>query len=107
MSAIGRVLNPPFAGPLKVSRRRLVEVVALAGLIIDEFDDADRVGAEGVLRGRVGVSARHPIGGGLDDADVQGLAVRLAHDLVERAVVGGGQRARGAVGGHAGGAAAA
>ena len=39
---------------------------------------------------------------GLDDADVQGLAVRLAQDLVERAVVGGVQRARGAVGGHAG-----
>jgi len=60
--------------------------------------------AERVLRGRVGVAAcildrRRD---GLDDADVQGLAVRLAQDLVERAAVGGVQRARGAVGRHAG-----
>ena len=39
---------------------------------------------------------------GLDDADVQGLAVRLAQDLVERAIIGSVQRARRAVGGHAG-----
>jgi hypothetical protein len=43
--------------------------------------------------------------GGLDDADVLEPAVRQALDLVERAVVGGVQRPRGAVGGHAGGAA--
>ena len=37
-----------------------------------------------------------------DNADVHRLAIRLAQHLVERAVVGGVQRARGAVGGHAG-----
>ena len=96
----------PSPGPGRWSGGRLVEVVALAGLVVDAVDDADRVGAEGVLRGRVGVSARirDRRRDGLDDADVQGLAVRLALDLVERAVVGGVQRARGAVGGHAGGA---
>ena len=38
------------------------------------------VGAERVLRGRVGVSARirNRRRGGLDDADVERLAVRLA-----------------------------
>ena len=83
---------------------RLGEVVVLGGLVVDGGDPAVGVGAERVLRGRVGVSARirNRRRDGLDDADVQGLAVRLAQDLVERAVVGGVQRARGAVGGHAG-----
>ena len=36
------------------------------------------------------------------DSDIQGPAVRLALDLVERAIIGGGQRARGAVGCYAG-----
>ena len=83
---------------------RLGEVVAVAGLVVKGGDPAISVGAEGVLRGRVGVAAGVRRGG-LDDADVQGLAVGLAHYLVERAVVGGVQRACGAVGGHAGGAA--
>ena len=59
------------------------------------------IGAKSILRGCIGVSAGIR-SGGLNDADVQGLAVRLAQDLVERAVVRGVQRARGAVGGHAG-----
>src|SRR5438270_918686 len=49
--------------------------------------------------GRVGASAciRYRRSDRLNDADVQGLAVRLAQDLVERAVVGSVQRSRGAV----------
>src|ERR1035437_2890200 len=95
------VVEPTHGGAAESAAGRLGEVVVLAGLVVDGGDPAVRVGAERVLRGRVGVSAR--IGAdGLDDADVQGFAVRLAQDLVERAVVGGVQRARGAVGGHAG-----
>ncbi len=82
---------------------RLDEVVVLGGLVEDGGDPAVRVGAKRVLGGRVGVSAR--VRGRrrrwLDQADGQGLAVRLAQDLVERAVVRGVQRARGAMGGHA------
>ncbi len=103
MSAIGRVLNPPLGRALECSRGRLIEVVALAGLVIKSGDPAERVGTEGILRCRVSVAT--PVRrGGLNDADFQGLAVRLAHDLVERAVVRGRQRARRAVGGHARGA---
>src|SRR5271165_3540600 len=31
--------------------RRLVEMIALAGLVVDEVDDANRMNAEGILRG--------------------------------------------------------
>ena len=39
------------------SGRRLIEVVAVTRLVVDDVDDADRVGAECVLRGRVSISA--------------------------------------------------
>ncbi len=98
------VVKPAHGRAAESAAGRLGEVVVPGGLVVDGGDPAVRVGAEGVLRGRVGVSARirERRRDGLDDADVQGLAVRLAQDLVERAVVGGVQRARGAVGGHAG-----
>ena len=98
------VVEPAHGRAAESAAGRLDEVVVLGGLVVDGGDPAVRVGAERVLRGRVGVSARirDRRRDGLDDADVQRLAVRLAQDLVERAVVGGVQRARGAVGGHAG-----
>ncbi len=100
------VVEPTHGRAAESAAGRLDEVVVLGGLVVDGGDPAVRVGAERVLRGRVGVPARirDRRRDGLDDADVQGLAVRLAQDLVERAVVGGVQRARGAVGGHAGSA---
>src|SRR5262245_19077653 len=100
------VVKPTHGRAAQSDAALLYEVVVLGGLVVDFGDPAGRVGAERVLRGRVGVSARirHRRRDGLDDADVQGLAVRLAEDLVERSVVGGVQRARGAVGGYAGGA---
>src|ERR1039457_1800635 len=80
---------------LKGSWRRLVKMVAFAGLVVDEVHDAGCFGAERVLRDRIGVSARL-------EADVQRFAIRMPLDLVKRAFVGRVQRARGAVGGYAG-----
>ncbi len=97
----GDVVEPAHGRPAERAARRLGQVVVLGRLVVDGGDPAVRVGAERVLCGRVGVAARIRAGG-LDDADVQGPAVRLAEDLVERAVVGSVQRARGAVRGHAG-----
>ena len=97
------VVKPTHGRAAESAAGRLDEVVAMAGLVVEGGDPAVGVGAEGVLRGRVGVSARIRRGG-LDDADVQGLAVRLAHNLVQRAVVGGIKRARGTVRGHTRGA---
>src|ERR1039457_1838426 len=61
---------------LKCSCRRLVEMVPLAGLVVDDVDDAECRGAERVLRGRIGVSARL-------DADVQRLTICLTLHLVK------------------------
>ena len=82
--------------------RPLVEVVALAGLVVNKIDDADRIGAKRILRRGVGVSARirNRRRGRLDDADIHGLAIRLTLHLIKAAVVGSGQRTRGAVRGH-------
>ena len=100
------VVEPTEGRAAESAPRGLDEVVVPGGLVVDGGDPAVRVGAERVLRGRVGVSARirNRRCDGLDDADVQGLAVRLAQDLVERADVGGVQRSRGAVGGDTGSA---
>ena len=89
--------------------RRLVEVVALTGLVVNKIDDANRIGAERILPSRVGVSARiwNWRRDRLDDADIHGLAVGLTLHLIEAAVVGSVQRTRGAVGGHTGSARAA
>ena len=82
----------------------LGEVIVLAGLVVDDADPAIGVRAEGVLRCRIGVSAGIRDGrcDGLDDVDVEGLAVGLAQHLIERPAVDRVQRPRGAVGGHAG-----
>src|SRR5262249_18673603 len=98
------IVEPAHRRAAESSARRLDQIVVPGRLIVDLRDPAVRVGAERVLRGRVGVSARvrNQRRDGLDDADVEGRAVRLAQDLVERAVVGGVQRARGAVRRHAG-----
>ena len=99
-----KVVEPTHGRAAESAAGRLGEIVVLGGLVVDGADPAICVGAERVLRGGVGVSARirNRRRDRLDDANVQGLAVRLAQDLVERTVVGGVQRARGAVGGHAG-----
>ena len=104
MSAIGRLFEAAHGRAAERAAGRLGEVVVIGGLVVDLGDQAGRVGAERVLRGRVGVPARirERQRAGLDDADVLDRVVRQAPDLVERAVVGGVQRPRGAVRGHAG-----
>src|ERR1039458_1518003 len=84
----------------KSTARRLGEVIALAGLVIDRHDPAIGVGAEGVLRGGIGISARIR-GAGLHNTNVERLAVGLTQHLVKRAIVGRIHRAGAAVGGHA------
>src|SRR6185369_12118728 len=82
----------------------LSQMVFLGGLVVDRRDPAVGVGAERVLRWRIRVSTRirNRRRAGLDDTNVQGLAIRLTQDLVERTVIGSVQRTRGTVGGHAG-----
>ena len=101
----GDVVVAAHGGAAEAAARSLVEVVALAGLVIEDGNPAVGVLAEGVLGRGVGIAARI-VRRGLDHADVEGLVVRGAHDLVERAVVGGVQGAGGGMGRHAGGAAA-
>ena len=91
-------------GPDKGAAGSLIQVVALAGLVIKDGDPAGGVLAEFVLRGGVGIAARIAGGSG-DDADVQRSPVGLAHHLVQGAFIGGIQGAGGTVGGHAGSAA--
>ena len=92
------------AGPLNAPRGGWVMLYRPGRLVVEGGNPAVGVGAERVLCARVRVSARvrHRRGGRLHDANVQALAVRLPHYLIERAVVLGVKRARGAVGGHAG-----
>src|SRR5262249_15595772 len=75
-------------------------VGVVGGVVGDAHDGAVRAGAEGVVRGRVGVAA------GAEHADVRRRPVGPAFDLVQRAVVGAEQGTGGAVGGNAGRAAA-
>ena len=86
-----KIVKPTHGRAAESAARCLGEVVVLGGLVVDLADPAVGVGAERVLRGRVRVSTRirNRRRDGLNDADVQSLAVRLAQDLVERAVVGG------------------
>ena len=102
MSAIGRLLKPPMAGPLNAPRGAWVRSLCIGGLVVD-LGDRQVVLAQNASC--AAASAYPPASGtarpGLDDADVLGHAVRQAHDLVERAVVGGVQRPRGAVRGDA------
>jgi hypothetical protein len=67
--------------------RRLHQVIALARLVIDAIDDAERTGAETVLRRGIGEAAR-------DGADIQQPAILALH-LVERAAVARGEDAHG------------
>lgn len=84
------VVKPTHGRAAESAARRLSEVVVLAGLVVNDRGPAVCVGAERVLRGRIGLSAsiRDRRRGGLDNADVQCLTIGLAQDLVERAVVG-------------------
>jgi hypothetical protein len=75
---------------------RLGQVIVLGRLVVERRDQAGRAGAEPVLRGRVGIPAP------FQDTDVPDRVVREPPDLVERAMIGGVQRAGGAVGGDAG-----
>src|SRR5262249_32197062 len=79
------VIKTTHSWAAESAARRLDKVVVLGRLVVDFSDPAVSVGAEGVLRGRVGVSAsiRDRRRAGLDDTDVQGLAVGLAQDLIE------------------------
>ena len=52
------IVEPAHGRAAESAARRLGEVVVLAGLVVEGGDPAVRVGAERVLRGRVGVSAR-------------------------------------------------
>ena len=52
------VVKPAHGRAAESAAGRLGEVVVLGGLVVDGGDPAVGVGAEGVLRGRVGVSAR-------------------------------------------------
>jgi hypothetical protein len=73
-------------------------------LIVDDADPAIGAGAEPILCGCVGVSARigNWRGSRLDNTNVQSLAVRLAQNLVQGAVIGRIQRARSAMCGGTG-----
>jgi hypothetical protein len=71
------------------------EVVVPRRLVVDLGDGARRAGAEGVLRGGVGVAA------GGEGADIRGRVVLRALDLVEVSAVRGEQRSHGAVRGDA------
>ena len=84
----------------------LNQIVVFGRLVVDFGNPAVGVGAEPVLGGGVGVAAgiRDRRVGGLNDADVESLPVRLAEDLVERSVIRGVESAGGAVGGSARGA---
>lgn len=92
----GQVVVAVGVRPAEAAGRGLGEVVAAAGLVVDDGDEAGRAGAEGVLGGGVGDAAR---GEGRDGG--RGT-VGAALDLVERAAVGAVQRAGGAVRGDAG-----
>ncbi len=76
--------------------RCLDQMVVLGRLIVNDRDPAVGVCAECVLSRRVRVSAGVH-GGGLNHADVESLAVRLAQNLIERTIVSRIESARGAV----------
>ena len=81
--------------PGRAARALDGQVVAPPGLVVELGDHAVGVRAEDVLLGGV------PVAAGREQPDVGGGAVRGALDLVQRPVVGGVERAHGAVGGHA------
>ena len=88
----GDVVESSHGRSAESSARSLLQQVLVAGLVVDDCDPAVSVLAELVLRGSVSISAGI-LGRRLDDADVQGLAVGLAHHLIEGPVIGGEQGA--------------
>ena len=71
------VVEPSHCWAAESAARRLGQIVLLARLVIDRCDPTVCVGAELVLRGRVGISACIGNGRGtrLNDADVQRFAI--------------------------------
>ena len=88
----GYIVESSHGRSAESSARCLTEMVLISGLVVDDSDPAVGVFAELVLRGCVGISAG-VLGRRLDDADVQRLAVGLAHNLIERPVIGSEQGA--------------
>ena len=76
----GDVVESTHCVAAESSARSLLQVVSARALVVDDGDPAISVGAELVLCLGVGCSGRR-------DANVQFLAVRLTHYLVERALV--------------------
>lgn len=83
----------------EASRRSLSEVIAVAGLVVDDGDEACRVGAEGVLSGGIGDAT------GRQGPDSRRGVVRTTLDLVESAGKGTEKRSSRAVCSNAGRAA--
>ena len=88
----GKGVELSLCRTLEGAWRSLVEVVAVAGLVIDHRDVGYRALAEGIVCGGVGISVlRH---------DAECRAVTLASYLVQRTAVGGRKDACGAVRSH-------
>ena len=87
----GKVVEPAQGRTAESATGCLREIVVLGRLVVDRGDPAVCVGAEPVLRDRVGVSAcvRNGRGNRLDNTNIQGLTVRLPQNLIERAAIGG------------------
>lgn len=96
----GHIVEPTHRRPTESAPRGLHQVVSHTGLIVERGNPAGSPRTEGILGRGIRVSA-WVVRTGLDHADIQGLAVGLTHDLVERAVIRGVQRPRGTVSGHA------
>ena len=89
----GDIVESSHGRSAEASAGSLLQMVLIAGLVIYDGDPAVGVLAELVLGGCVGISAGI-LGRRLYNADVEGLAIRLAHHLIERAVIGGQKGAR-------------
>ena len=82
----GKVVETAHRRAAEASARSLAEVVLIAGLVVDDRDPAVSILAESILGSGVGIAACI-LGGRLDDADVEGLAIRLTHHLIEGTVI--------------------
>ena len=97
----GYIVVAAHSRAAEAAARSLIQVIALAGLVVKHRNPAVGVLAESVLGGCIGITAGIR-GGSFHYADIQGLAVGLAHNLVQGTVVGSIQGTGGAVGRHAG-----
>ena len=77
----GNIVVTAHRGAAEAAARSLIQMVSLAGLIIQDRYPAVSVLAESVLRFRIGITARI-VRSRRDHADVQGLAIRLTHNLI-------------------------